>query len=411
MSKNYTIRDFFRQMPNAMLARYFDAKGIAHDLDLKGLSETKPEPWMQVWEAVPDQQRPEMEADFRDIYGMCNEKGVAAIVDELQWQLQGQAEEMQRIVDGLAELASHHERAMVAFLDHKACWRGATRFHHADGLSYWRKRKHLPHVDAAVDDASIKRFSDLIRGYFHHTEGRGKNCVVEPYRRGERDYFFAYPEDYSQRSIEWVAGEFSPRPHNPAFEVVFVYSKPEGSLDISYRGAPKAIEALQGIFAQAILKLDQLPPDPKDERVYDLAPLAQKSFEFSYAAGSGISKVVVKKIRLSSVAKKGDRITLEANTDHDRYAVHSLLEAVKKTLPMNLYTVTQVELTATVSADLDKPPKKVNIRITHPNSCSLKYDELDLTLRDMLMSSGIEPRTPEGNADGGDETSEASQVA
>lgn len=109
-----------------------------------------------------------------------------------------------------------------------------------------------------------------------------------------------------------MAGEFSPRPHNPAFEVVFVYTKAEGSLDISYKGAKKAIDALQGIFAQAILKLDQLPADPKDERVYDLAPLAQKSFEFSFPAASGIDKVVVKKIRLSSMARKGDRITLEA---------------------------------------------------------------------------------------------------
>lgn len=409
MSKHYTIRDFFRQMPNAMLARYFDTQGIEHGLDIKGLSETKPEPWMAVWDKLPETQRPDIEADFRDIHGMCSEKGAAAIVDELQWQMQGQPEEAQVIVDTLANLANHYERAMSAFLDHKACWRGATRFQHADGLTSWRKRKHLPKVDAAVDEDSIRRLSDLISGYFHHTEGRGKNCVVEPYRRGDRDYFFAYPEDYSQRSVEWVDGQFNHRPHNPAFEVVFVYSKAEGALDISYKGAKKATDAMQGIFADAILKLKELPADPKDERVYDLGPLAQKAFEFSFPAGSGIDKVVVKKIRLSSVAKKGDRITLEANTDHDSSAVHTLLEAVKKTLPMHLYHVTQVELSATVSVNPDKPPKKTTIRITHPNSCSLKYDELDLTLRDMLASSGIEPKKPDDAANG--DLIESSQVA
>ena len=36
----------------------------------------------------------------------------------------------------------------------------------------------------------------------------------------------------------------------------------------------------------------------------------------------------------------------------------------------------------------------MNIRITHPNTCSLKYDELGLKLRDMLNASGIEPRDP-----------------
>ena len=37
----------------------------------------------------------------------------------------------------------------------------------------------------------------------------------------------------------------------------------------------------------------------------------------------------------------------------------------------------------------------MTVRITHPNSCSLKYDELDLKLRDMLEASGIEPKEPQ----------------
>ncbi len=64
----------------------------------------------------------------------------------------------------------------------------------------------------------------------------------EPFRRGDLDYFFAYPEDYSQQSPEWVNGPFGIRPHNPPFEVIFVYSQYEGSLDLNYRGSYKAIE-------------------------------------------------------------------------------------------------------------------------------------------------------------------------
>lgn len=47
-----------------------------------------------------------------------------------------------------------------------------------------------------------------------------------------------------------------------------------------------------------------------------------------------------------------------------------------------------------MTTDTGKPPKAVTIRITHPNSCSLKYDEVDLKLRDMLHASGIEPKEP-----------------
>jgi len=100
---------------------------------------------------------------------------------------------------------------------------------------------------------------------------------VKPFRRGELDYFFAYPEDHSQQSPEWVNGEFANRPHNPAFEVVFVYSQKEGSLDLNFRGSCKAIKPLQEMFCTAILQLNKIPTDPKDGRVHDLNPLRQKA--------------------------------------------------------------------------------------------------------------------------------------
>ena len=82
------------------------------------------------------------------------------------------------------------------------------------------------------------------------------------------------------------------------------------------------------MFATAILKIDELPPDPKDNRVYDLSPLLQKGFDFTYDIGSGIEEVTVKKLRLSSQIKKGDRITLEADTSRNADAVYDLLDKI-----------------------------------------------------------------------------------
>jgi hypothetical protein len=109
---------------------------------------------------------------------------------------------------------------------------------------------------------------------------------------------------------------------------------------------------------------------------------------------SGIQDVVVKKLRLSSKVTKGDRI-------------YDLLDKIGKSLPLHLYNVTQVELAASALVGTDKPPKSVTIRIAHPNSCSLKYDELDLKLRDMLEASGIEPKEPNE----GVEATEAAETA
>ena len=100
-------------------------------------------------------------------------------------------------------------------------------------------------------------------------------------------------------------GEFDRRPHNPAFEVIYVYSQEDGSLDLNYRGTNKAVEPLQAMFAEAILKLPELPPDPDDERIYDLNSLRERGFQFIYPVESGIHSVAVKKLRLSSKVKRG----------------------------------------------------------------------------------------------------------
>jgi len=357
MARNYSTRDFFRQMPNALLARYFQEQGLFGELDFAAMKETRPDTLFTAWLELPESQRNRMDAEFREISDLSCEKGFRAILDEAAWHLEAEPQSYAELVEKLAALANHYEQAMVTFLEYAAFWKGATLFYHADTLPYWRKRKNLPHQSAAVHEDGRRELADLIRNYFHHTEGRGKNCVVEAFRRGERDYFFAYPEDYSQQSVEWEEGEFKRRPHNPAFEVVFVYSEKDGTLDLNYHGSRETVEPLQGMFATAILSLLELPPDPGDSRVYDLNPLRNRDFQFNYDPASGIQSVAIKKLRLSSKIKKGDRITLEADTAGDAQAIYDLLEKDGRSIPQRLYYVTQAELAALVIVEPDKPPK------------------------------------------------------
>ena len=367
-------------------------------MDFSAIQEAQSNELYEAWLEVPEEQRTAMRAEFREIFEMGCEKGFWAIMDEARWQWRDDPERWTEFIERLSALPGHSHRAMITYLDYPECWRGAIRFYDSDSLPYWRKRKHLGHGAADTDSGSLEQLADLIRTYFHRKEGRGKHCLVESCRRGELDYFFAYPEDYSQQQIEWVKGAFDQRPHNPTFEVVFVYSQQEGTLDLNFRGPYRAVEPLQGMFATAILKLDRLPPDPDDVRVYDLDPLRRRSFAFVYDVGSGIERVAVRKLRFSSRMRKGDRITLEADASNRPEAVYDLLEQVERSMPLNLYSVTQVELVASMVTDATKPSKPVPIRITYPNSCSLKYDERDLKLRAMLEASGIELKEPSGNS-------------
>lgn len=395
MAKHYTVKEFFRQVPNALLARYFEQRGVLDRFDFEQLDETDPDALVEAWLLLPDEQRVAMDAELQEIFALADEGGFQAIIDEADWHLSTKPAERTALLEHLSSLPGHFERGMTAFLDYRQFWRGAVQFHHADNLSYWRKRLDMPQVSAAVDPGSLAEFAKRISDYFHQTEGRGKHCVVEPLRRGKRDYFFAYPEDYSQQTVEWDAGHFARRPHNPAFEVIFVYKQEDGSLDLYCRGAIKSLEPLQRIFAAVILKTPNLAPVARDERVYDLDPLKDRRFQFKTDESSGILDVRLRKLRISSMLKKGERLTLEGDTTADPHAIHDLLTRIGPGLPPRAFNVTMAELTARISTDPTKKPKSITFRVTHPNSCTLKYDSIGLKLRRMLSDSGIEPGEPD----------------
>jgi len=109
--------------------------------------------------------------------------------------------------------------------------------------------------------------------------------------------------------------------------------------------------------------------------------------------------VAVKSLRLSSKDGRGDKIILEADTDRDIDAVYRLMEKINKATPLKQYHITRIELAVQITMDVEKGPRQATIRITHPNACSLKYDERDLRLREMLAASGIEPKVPEPSGD------------
>ncbi len=391
MARHYSTKDFFRNTPNALLARYFKARGLLQNFDFSAIKETKIEPLFEAWLALPDVMRASLDTELREVGEMSPDKGTKAIIDEAEFHL-SEVDEHAVFVAKLMSLPGHYERAMTTFLDYPALWKGATRFCHADSLSHWRKRKNLPQVKAAVDQESIKALAAGISRYFRQAEGRGMRCKVEPYRRGELDYFFAYPKDYARQAVEWVGDEFGRRPHHPAFEIVFVYSEQDGRLDLHLTGDRRAVEPLQAIFAETILKCEELPADPTDTRIYNLSPVRRKYFSFTWNPSSGIESVSINKLRLS--LHKGKKLTLEANPKHDYKAIYALLDKLAPVLPSHEYEISQVGITATIKLDPKAAAKTVTFQVTYPNSCSLKYDEIGLKLRAMLEASGIEPKEP-----------------
>ena len=386
MARNYSPRSFFRHAPNAMLKRYFDKQGVLTEHKFSDASETKIEPIYQAWLTLPDAKRGEMERDFREIDALACEGGVKAIMDEAEWR-------KENLAGTLAKKESFHEKSFWIFLERPQYWPAVSAFCHADAISssQWNDCRTINHAPARVDNASIRNLEKILSNYFHNKEGRGKNCTVEPYRRGKLDYFFAYPEDYAHASIEWEGATFKRPARHPAFEIIFVYSQDEGKISLHMKGGRDSKKEVRALFADTILGLE-LGEFVEDDRVYDLAPLQDSNPPFKFSPDSSIQSVAIKKFRLA-INGTTERITLEVNPAHNHNAIYELRDKLCKNIPLSQMTITQVGVLVTFVPD--PATGKVGTRsfeVNWPNSCSLRHDGTDAIIRKMLIASGIETR-------------------
>ena len=145
--------------------------------------------------------KPPILRQSQDVNALACEGGITALVDEAGFHNDD------AFIEEIAAIEGFHAKVMWAFLHKPKYWHGAVMFLHADNVSpsYWKKRNDLPCLPPQVEDEDIQALAKAISGYFFHKEGRGKNCTVEPYRRNQKEYFFAYPEDFAQSAVEWVA--------------------------------------------------------------------------------------------------------------------------------------------------------------------------------------------------------------
>ena len=384
MAGQYSHLQFFRHTPNAQLAAYFSFKNVDLGIDWDKLKEKDTEAIMQAFTQLPDEQQAEIEAEFQDINALACEGGIAALIDEAGFHKDND------FVAAIAVIEGFHSKVMWAFLEKRDYWRGASMFLHADNVSasYWKKRNDLPNLPPHVEDEDIQALAKAISQFFYTKQGRGKNCKVEPYRRNDKEYFFAYPEDFAQSGVEWVKDNLKTMAHHPAFEIIFVYSEKEGSLDIYAPKNTKAVPELQKAFAKTILKLKTLKDGTIDKRVYELQPVADADFDFKIDPVAGISSVVVSRMRLTLKHGAKRSIILAADTKQNPKAVYVLLEELN---PPD-YFITQLEIKVFFEATKGKRATMKKFNITYPNSCALNHDGNDLVIRNMLAQSGIEPQ-------------------
>lgn len=386
MAGQYSHRQFFRNISNKFLIDYLEQKNIDFDLDLNAIYDHEVELIFDAFLKLDDLTRHNMESDFQRIHALATDGGIIALTDE--------AREFDNFafIETIQSICGLHNKAIWAYLDSPDYWKAASTLFQASSIptTSWRKINSLPALQKPFTEIDIKLLSKAIGEYFYNKEGRGKQCKIEHYKRSKLDYFCAFPEDFAKSEVEWISDTLQDLPHTMAFEIIFVYCQEKSTLDIYAKKNAKNIPQLQQLFIQYLLKADLTSFSPVFEnKIYDLEALVEADFIFVIAEGSDIFSVQILQARSTCRINPKSHITVTECPNRNKNAVHEKLAELKLE---NRY-ISEVTLKV---AFIPRPNKTKQIRtfsISMPDKCCLGNFGDDLIIREMLISSGLEPQS------------------
>lgn len=385
MAGQYSHKHFFRKVSNALLIGYLDKKNIEFDLDLYAVEEHEADLIFDAFKKLDDITRHNMESDFQSIHALATDGGIIALTDE--------AKECDNsgFVETIQSICGEYNKVMWAYLDSPEYWQAASIFFQASSIpsSSWKIIKNLPVLQKPFEYIDIKLLSTAIGEYFFDREGRGKHCKIDHYKRGEIDYFWAFPEDFAKSKVGWLHDTLQDIPYTMAFEIVFVYCEYTATLDLYAKKNAKNIPQLQQLFAEYILKAELTDFSPYIEnKVYELEPLVEADFNFIMPENSGVFSVQILKARSTNSINPKSHIMVIECADQNKNAVHDKLAE----LGLKEHSISEVTLKVSFIPKPNKPAHTRTFTISL-DRCNLKYYGDDLIIRDMLIASGIEPQS------------------
>ena len=395
MARQFAPKHFLRMSSKALVGRYFHERDLLLQVVFTDRSETDVDEIYEGWQALPAEVRATVDSDFAAIDSLASEEGTNCLRLEAQFlnvSLDPDPDEER----------TFHDTGFIAFLEYHEMFERARQFNEADALpeKYWYRRKDLPDVAPNVSEFALATFKGALTFYFSQNEGRGHNCVIDMSQRDEKWFFFCYLEDFGRADYSFEGGTLQRRARRPAFEVIFSTTTSEHSLDTYYQGKQQTRRALESLFARTLLGIHL--QDSRSETVYELNRLKRRDFPWVYDLQSGITNVIVKRLRFTAIGGIKRRLTLEADGSEDRHAVYDFMDATFDTspsldardgkLPLAAFNVTSAQVTAVFEPIKGRRRPQRTFVISYPNGCSLKHEGRDLVIRQMLLDSGIEIR-------------------
>lgn len=389
MTSHFTLKTLLRQASRQLLATYLDQSGIDLGLDLASLKARDVDPIVDSMNHLRDDQRATMDRDLHAIWSLNSEAGLRHLLAEA-------ADQSADILEKLAPLDSFLDKSLWTFLHARCVFDGAATFAIQETLPgrYWKR--HLPVSGGRPSDIAGRTtaLEHALRDFFQREEARGRSCKVDYHARASRHWYFSYPEDYASAPLAWSQTGLGRHILRPAFEVIFVYDDAQASLDLYIQRPGPTVDRLRKLFAEVVLDIPDLPPATKP--AYALEGLGSRSFTFVRPPGSPIVDARVTRLAYALSAGPPTKISVELDQPGNAHALHSEIDRVfAQGQPLSgLHPLATAKLIgAKVKATIDlRDGKRLKARTfdLSPKSCSLKYDGIDLSLRQMLVDSGID---------------------
>ena len=382
----FNPRLLLRQVPNALLARFFSRFGGFAKFDWRQLKEVQVEDVFEQWQELPEAERRQVYQTFRRIYSMATPRGTRVLIEA--------AHDLGLdIARDMGARKNAYERAFSCLLDHPDLFENARILDHLDTLprSSWEKRKGLPKQQIEVTAGRIAELSSRISDYYSAREGRGRKCQVDHRRRASGiDSFCAYPMDYVDEPP--CFGEDDPlagQPSNGPFEVAFAYDGTAGTVDLYAEGGKQVRDELSEIFAEVVLGQKKGRP-PSRIQPYNLDLFKNPGLTFPTDPPEKDISVSVRACRVRTHGHAGGTITIDADLHGSQASVYDVIRAAFPEDGRNLLRATILEVT--LRAVIERPGKRkrsITFRVSATH-CDLGHDAEEQTLRRYLKTWGIE---------------------
>jgi hypothetical protein len=366
--KQYNPKTVLRQISNRVLKDMFEHHGHVIEAEWEDLAPRQVQDIYDAFLKLPEADRRDFEVELQDIHTVAQvDKGVRLLVEEAAFDGLDVAAELDRF-------DSRYDKAVWMLLNHGDVWEKAAVLAHAETLQNrsWHKRNGLPRKAPDMSAPVIEGLENDISAFYWQAEGRGQLCRIDHLRRNAHlDYFFVYLSDHPDTEIIWdEEGNWQRIKRCHAFEVVFVYDRDMGTMDVHAQGGRKVVEPLQKLFAKAVLGIALEPEDPA-ECPHRLDGLKERTFAFDTDPEDGITQVAIRLLSVSPMGNPKKKITVQLATDGNPEDIYVALEhdLNHEKLPISLLRVEK----ARISMQLDGYGRSKSLTFDiSPRTCSLK---------------------------------------